>query len=308
MRAGTNATTQPISVGEVESYSGAGGLPANDFPAQSFFDVFVDVDLPAGGTFPGATNMYNSLPLMVQNTNVTSFPPQVVYIHGMSTAVPVYFSNNNPPRWTNGQIFGLLTLAGHGVYGTNNSTGQATSTAQATTQLQTALASATPAPVEPQYSNSVGAPVTLAGTNMIFPAKADDNTTSLGTFVLAVNPAFQPYMSGYPGWNATTKRLTSPLLYDPASKIGRSSPLTIGSTGDTVGVPVGSANTIVSNGSLALIPPLFASPSNTFEVKTELRSLDLTGGGADVRAGTAASGSPGSYGEVNSLSLSLIHI
>ena len=34
--------------GEVQSWSGAMGMPANDFPAQSFFDVFVDVDWRPG--------------------------------------------------------------------------------------------------------------------------------------------------------------------------------------------------------------------------------------------------------------------
>jgi hypothetical protein len=70
VRAGTNATFLPpsaICAGEVESWSGATGAMTNDFPAQSFFDVYVDVDIPAGGTFPfpGAINLFNILPLMV---------------------------------------------------------------------------------------------------------------------------------------------------------------------------------------------------------------------------------------------------
>jgi hypothetical protein len=302
VRAGTNATTRPISPGEVESYSGPSGLPANDFPAQSFFDVFVEVDIAGGGGFPGATNLFNTLPLMVQNTNLTSFPPTVVYIHGMSTAVPIKFSTSHPPLWNAGDTFGLLTLAGHGVFQTNSSTGQNTTEAQAQTQLQNTLASTPPAPVEPQYSTWSSATTTANSNTMIFPAKGDDNTTSLGTFVLAVNPAYQPFMSGYPGWNPATKRLTSPLLFDQATLIGRSSPLTVGSSNDMVGVPVGSANTVVSNGMFALIPPLFPSPSNTFEVKTEVRSLNLAGGGGAVRAGTAAPGVRKSVGEVDSLS------
>ena len=112
VRAGTTAPTRPISAGEVESLSGASGNPALDFPAKSFFDVFVEVDLPPGGSFPGATSMTNSMPLLIQNTNVTSFPPQVVYVHGMSTAVPIKFSTSNPPNWNAGDTFGLLQLAG----------------------------------------------------------------------------------------------------------------------------------------------------------------------------------------------------
>jgi hypothetical protein len=298
VRAGTFAPDQPISPGEVESLSGSVGLPANDFPAQSFFDVFVDVDIAAGGTGFPASTLYNTAPLMVLNTNLTSFPPTVVYIHGMSTAVPVMFRGGI----YNGQTFGVLTLAGHGVFQTNNPVGKSTTTAQATTQLQNALAATTPAPVNPAQSGwSPGYPV--ASSTMVFPAaKGDDITNSLGTFVLAVNPVFQPFMTGYPQWNTNTKRLTSPLLFDQATTIGRSAPFPVGSVGDSNGVPVGTVNTIVSNGSYALIPTLFPSPSNTWEVKTQIRSFNLTdGSGTAVRAGTAAPGVRGSYGEVNSL-------
>jgi hypothetical protein len=58
----------------------------------------------------------------------------------------------------------------------------------------------------------------------------------------------------------------------------------------------------VGDNNLGLVPLLFESPSNTFEVKTEMRSLNLTGGGYALRAGIAAPGTPGSYGEVESLS------
>ena len=154
VRAGINAPDQPVSAGEVESYSGAMGSPTNDFPAQSFFDVFVDVDLPAGGTntipFPGAT-LYNSMPLIVQNTNLTSFPPQLVYIHGMSTAVPIKFRTGGS-LWSAGDTFGVLTLAGHGVF-TNGGPIAHETLAEATAQLQSALAATTPAPVEPAYAS-----------------------------------------------------------------------------------------------------------------------------------------------------------
>ena len=195
----------------MESLSGATGLAVNDFPAQSFFDVFVDVDIPGWReSFPGATNLYNTLPLVIQNTNLTSFPPQVVYIHGMSTAVPIRFGSGPYA----GQIFGLLTLAGHGVFNTNDSSGTGQSQAQATAQLQNTLAATQPAPVEPQYS-SWSTSATVASTNMIFPAKGNDLTPSLGTFTLAVNPSYQFLVSGSPQWNPNTKQLTSPLLYGP---------------------------------------------------------------------------------------------
>ena len=86
--------------------------------------------------------------------------------------------------------------------------------------------------------------MTVAGTNMIFPPKNDDLTTSLGQFILAVNPIYQSLVSSSPNWNPATKLLTSPLLFDSATVIGRSAPLTEGSITDAVGVLVGTANTL----------------------------------------------------------------
>ena len=155
-----------ISPGEVESHSGPGGAPANDFPASSFFDVFVRVDVPACGTggFPGAT-LYNSAPLIVKNPNLTAFPPRVVYLHDTSTAVPILFLNANPPLWNADDILGYFVLAGHGIGFTNSqsdidefnsfmdcqsvSTSPGTKTATFTTgstDTTTTNCSATPAP------------------------------------------------------------------------------------------------------------------------------------------------------------------
>ena len=110
-----------VSPGEVESHSGPGGAAANDFPASSFFDVFVQVDMPACGTggFPGAT-LYNTSPLIVKNPNITQFPPKIVYLHDTSTVVPILFLNANPPKWNAGDILGYFVLAGHGIGFTNS--------------------------------------------------------------------------------------------------------------------------------------------------------------------------------------------
>jgi hypothetical protein len=92
--------------------------PLGGFPAESFFDVYVEVDLPpCGAAFPGAT-VYNpqNVPLLVFAPNITSLPPRVVYIHGNSTAVPVLFLGNDPGGLFNdGDLFGYLILAGHGM-------------------------------------------------------------------------------------------------------------------------------------------------------------------------------------------------
>lgn len=108
-----------VSPGEVESHSGPNGAPANDLPASSFFDIFVQVDIPACGGFPGAT-VYNTVPLIVKNPNLTALPPRVVYLHDTSTVVPILFLNANPGRWNAGDILGYFVLAGHGVGFTNS--------------------------------------------------------------------------------------------------------------------------------------------------------------------------------------------
>jgi hypothetical protein len=108
------APLQPFSPGEVESQNtgGVGVLP--DFPADSFFDVFAEVDLPALGGLTAPAVLFNRIPLLVVNSPLLRFPPRVVYIHGNSTAVPVYFRNANPPQWNANDFLGYLVLAGHG--------------------------------------------------------------------------------------------------------------------------------------------------------------------------------------------------
>ena len=102
-----------------------------DFPASSFFDVFVKVDLPACGSygFPGST-LYNEMPLVVKNNNLTQFPPKVAYLHDPSILIPIYFwiagaATPPPPAppvsWKKGDILGYFLLAGHGVGFSNSS-------------------------------------------------------------------------------------------------------------------------------------------------------------------------------------------
>lgn len=108
-----------VSPGEVESHSGPGGAAANDLPGSSFFDIFVQVDMPACGGFPGAT-VYNTVPLIVKNFNLTALPPRVVYLHDTSTVVPILFKNANVPKWNANDILGYFVLAGHGIGFTNS--------------------------------------------------------------------------------------------------------------------------------------------------------------------------------------------
>ena len=112
------------SIGYVQQIT-PGGPTDPDFPAQSFFDIFVEVDLPqvpgtvAGTVFPAAgAVLYNdaSDPLLIENLSLTNLPPEATYVHGQTTAVPIRFRDNNPPFWSADQVLGYLTLAGHGVF------------------------------------------------------------------------------------------------------------------------------------------------------------------------------------------------
>jgi hypothetical protein len=133
VKAGTFAGVSPRSLGIVQE-NGPPGPP--DFPARSFFDIFVDVNLPplpgteSSVAFPatGAV-LTNVQPLIVTNLSLSSFPPQVIYIHGGNTnGVQIRFKFDNPPYWAAGDLFGTLSLAGHGTY-TNDCSQEAALTA-----------------------------------------------------------------------------------------------------------------------------------------------------------------------------------
>src|SRR5689334_3070271 len=70
----------------------------------------------------------------------------------------------------------------------------------------------------------------LAGAAQTFPPQGDDTTTSMGVFRITVAPAFRPLMGpagalvSYAGFNPGDGRLTSPLVIDSSTTIGRSGP------------------------------------------------------------------------------------
>lgn len=102
-----------ISRGEVVSNNATPGA-APDFPARSYFDVFAQIDIPACGTFPGAT-VYNSKPLLVHAPSIASFPPSgVVYMHDSSSAVGVKFVTTGKHGKQHERL-GCVILAGHGI-------------------------------------------------------------------------------------------------------------------------------------------------------------------------------------------------
>ena len=116
--AGASLPALPHSIGQVQSKVPNDPSPyVNDFPAQSFFDVFTEVNLPPLGGFPGGI-LRNSQPLVVTNLNLPIFPPSVIYTHSpASSAAPLVFKNAGSAgavTWVAGEVFGWLVLAGHG--------------------------------------------------------------------------------------------------------------------------------------------------------------------------------------------------
>jgi len=122
VRAGAamNPADKLNSLGEVETLPGHG--VGTDFPASSFFDIFVDVDIQGLGTLHNTSGN----PLVVQNGSIPQVPPNVIYVHGSSTAVPIQFDSAGslgPFSWNAGDVLGTLFVAGHGV---NMTQGQGT--------------------------------------------------------------------------------------------------------------------------------------------------------------------------------------
>lgn len=122
----TSASLPPnhfVSRGKVESRFGPTpppNDPSKDFGAggaSSFFDVFVQVDLPvcnSGSVVPAS--LHNELPLTVKNPQIFCFPPKVVYLHDASSIVPIVFDLDDPGGlWRKGDVLGYFVLAGHGV-------------------------------------------------------------------------------------------------------------------------------------------------------------------------------------------------
>jgi len=104
------------SPGKVQSRSGPSNDPTRDFPATSFFNVYVKVDIPPNYCGAGSPPMtlYNQDPLKVVNKMLDKFPPRIVYLHDATSIVPILFLADGP-FWKRGEVLGYFLLAGHGV-------------------------------------------------------------------------------------------------------------------------------------------------------------------------------------------------
>jgi hypothetical protein len=103
-----------FSPGEIESLSGSGD-PNQDFPASSFFNVYSEIYLGGGSNVQSP--LYNSSPLIVKNASIANIPPTVVYIHDGTNPVEVLLrteGSSNGIGWIADEVFGTITLSGHG--------------------------------------------------------------------------------------------------------------------------------------------------------------------------------------------------
>ena len=113
---GSAASDQPASVGEVQSLSGTQN-PANDFPAQSFFDIFCDVTIPTAGTFYNSAPAITSYNTPLTGTASTGYGPYAVQLFGhtsISTVTVYARTDNSNAGWSAGDAIGTLQLLPYG--------------------------------------------------------------------------------------------------------------------------------------------------------------------------------------------------
>jgi hypothetical protein len=109
---GSSAPKQSkATLGEIQSLSNTAN-PTNDFPAQSFFDVFAEIDLPIGND---TAQLTNSSPLMYYGNNVSSVGPLYPLNPFVPTAVPLYFAGDFTPLGAfSGDQLGTYTILSYG--------------------------------------------------------------------------------------------------------------------------------------------------------------------------------------------------
>jgi hypothetical protein len=109
VRAGRKAPIRPRSLGEVESRAGDN----LGFPADSFFNLFLEVQAPAGPPFGGRV-LFNRVPILVQE-RIGAFPPNAAnYLHSFTVAgrVALFFDDQGVEKFA-----GWLSQGTHNVNG-----------------------------------------------------------------------------------------------------------------------------------------------------------------------------------------------
>ena len=124
-------------------------------------------------------------------------------------------------------------------------------------------------------------PAALPGRAALFPARGDDSMSSMGVFKLVVDPPFRSLLApdvgfnGYPGYVSADGRLTSPVLLDFATTVGRSDPYARPLVGT---VDVGSPTLgLQGYADYPYTPFIFGfAPAGTRELLTQIRSFALS--------------------------------
>jgi hypothetical protein len=277
LKAGTFAGVSPRSLGIVQTIASPG---PPDFPARSFFDVFMHVDLPpVPGTMsavafpPAGAPLYNDPadPLIVQNLALNSFPPQVIYIHGLSgPGIPLRFRSTHPPYWTAGDIFGYLVLAGHGTFppGTPCSSAAAVSTLLNTTLVPYPTPPCYPLP--PYLCGLCPVPgssyISIPGTNF------GGQTIDLITFTNVIGAGGTLYARNFVHYNLINP-IQPPLCCNPVIYTNPITRLSLEVSLD------GTNWTSAQGGGPVAVQIINTNPtaSSTTVYQTKLQQLDITG-------------------------------
>ncbi|HET8887621.1 MAG TPA: hypothetical protein VFQ41_01860 [Candidatus Angelobacter sp.] len=117
----STGTGVAVSVAPDSEHISPGAVVPAPASPNSFFQMFVHINLPHCGGLPAATELYNKSPnepLVVKATlpATASLPPTgIVYVHDETNVVPIRFYTDNPGHWKKDQVLGCIVFAGHGV-------------------------------------------------------------------------------------------------------------------------------------------------------------------------------------------------
>ena len=286
VKAGSAAPARDRSIGEVEAKTTNG-----DFPAESFFNVFVEVDVDWDKDGTRDLIVYNKSPLIIQNSNLNSLPPRVVYVHNGSENAPAVYDT------VTGTPVGWITIAGHGF-------GYDCSSIDEFKEV-----------MEDQPHLTKLEPILTAGV---------DVTRSLGRYKIRLTQEAGKEHFGFDDCpHADRCLLVSSVLSDRNTKIGRSNPHLDGDNIDTThgakvckeaGTPNNGDCTAfftdtVKDSDFSFVPDnLFhEGPIGTKEVHTQIISFNMTNPSQSkcgppsktaIRAGSEYSVQPRSIGEI----------
>ncbi len=110
VRAGGAAPDRPRSIGEVQSLDYGNANGKGGFPAESFFHLYVEVDMDLGSEVVTLYNLQDE-PLVIISRGLKKFPPKLVYTHSATEwAVPLFEKGVSDDV-----VIAYILMAGHGI-------------------------------------------------------------------------------------------------------------------------------------------------------------------------------------------------